>query len=93
MRTKLRDLFGNAVQEKYCYEIGYSLTLKRNNRKDPIIRDNGVDAAKIGINDIGWDIPHYTPCIEYQQIVLNQLLDKDPTILYYIEQRVLPNKC
>ena len=89
VRIKLKDLFGFADQEEITYGLGYSLTLKRNNNNDPIIRDNGVDAAKIDIKDIAWYIPHYVPSSENQQLVLNQILDKDPTELYYIERTVL----
>ena len=46
VRIKLTDIFGFADQEKITYGLGYTLTLKRNNNNDPIIRDNGVDAAK-----------------------------------------------
>ena len=88
VRIKLKDLFGFADQEKITYGLGYSLTLKRNNNNDPIIRDNGVDAAKINIKDISWHIPHYTPSMENQQLVMDQILDKDPTELYYIERVV-----
>ena len=88
VRIKLKDLFGFADQEKITYGLGYSLTLKRNNNNDPIIRDNGVDAAKINIKDISWHIPHYTPSMENRQLVMDQILDKDPTELYYIERVV-----
>ena len=88
VRIKLTDIFGFADQEKITYGLGYSLTLKRNNNNDPIIRDNGVDAAKINIKDISWYIPHYIPSMENQQLVMDQILDKDPTELYYIERVV-----
>ena len=88
VRIKLKDLFGFADQEKITYGLGYSLTLKRNNNNDPIIRDNGVDAAKINIKDISWYIPHYIPSMENQQLVMNQILDKNPTELYYMERIV-----
>ena len=68
--------------------MGYTLTLKRNNNNDPIIRDNGVDAAKIVIKDIGWYNPHYVPSLENQQLVVDQILDKDPTELFYTERVV-----
>ena len=54
VRIRLSDIFGFADQEKITYGLGYTLTLKRNNNNDPIIRDNGVDAAKINIKDISW---------------------------------------
>ena len=88
VRVKLTDIFGFADQEKITYGLGYTLTLKRNNNNDPIIRDNGVDAAKINIKDISWHIPHYVPSLENQQLVMDQILDKDPTELYYIERVV-----
>ena len=88
VRIKLTDIFGFADQEKITYGLGYSLTLKRNNNNDPIIRDNGVDAAKINIKDISWYILHYIPSMENQQLVMDQILDKDPTEIYYMEQIV-----
>ena len=88
VRIKLTDIFGFADQEKITYGLGYTLTLKRNNNNDPIIRDNGVDAAKINIKDISWHIPHYTPSMENQQLVMDQILDKDPTELFYTERVV-----
>ena len=88
VRIKLKDLFGFADQEKITYGLGYSLTLKRNNNNDPTIRDNAITAAKINIKDISWHIPHYTPSMENQQLVMDQILDKDPTELYHIERVV-----
>ena len=88
VRIKLTDIFGFADQEKITFGLGYSLTLIRNNNNDPIIRDNGVDAAKINIKDISWYIPHYVSSLENQQLVMDQILDKDPTELYYIERVV-----
>ena len=88
VRIKLRDLFGFADQEKITYGLGYSLTVKRNNNNDPFFRDNGVDAAKIDIKDISWYIPHYTPSMENQQLVMDQILDKDPTEIFYTERTV-----
>ena len=88
VRIKLTDIFGFADQEKITYGLGYTLTLKRNNNNDPIIRDNGVDAAKINIKDISWHIPHYVPSLENQQLVMDQILDKVPTEIYYMERIV-----
>ena len=81
VNIKLIDLFGFADQEKVTYGLGYNLTLKRNNNNDPNMRNNGVDAAKIVIKDIGWYIPHFTPSLENQQVMMDQLLNKDPTEL------------
>ena len=62
--------------------------LLRDDNNDPIIRTAGVDAAKIVIKVIGWYIPHYTPRLKNQQIMVDQLLNKDPTELYYMERIV-----
>ena len=84
----MRDLFGFADQEKITYGLGYTLTLKRNSSKDVIKRGAGVDAAKVDVKDISWYIPQYVPNLENQQIVFNQILNKDPTELYYTERTV-----
>ena len=86
VRIKLKDLFGFADQEKITYGLGYTLTLKRNTNNDAILRSVGVDAAKVVIKDIGWYIPHYVPSIENQQLVMDQILNKDPTELFYTER-------
>ena len=63
----------------------YNLTLKRDNNNDPIVRTAGVDVAKIDLKDIGWYIPHYTPSMENQHLVMKQILDKKPTDQAYHE--------
>ena len=68
--------------------MGYTFTLKRNNNNDAILRGNGVDAAKIDIKDISWYIPHYVPSLENQQLVMDRLLNEDPTELFYTERTV-----
>ena len=88
MRIKLKNLFGFADQDKITYGLGYTLTLKRNNNNDPINRTAAVDAAKVVVKDISWYIPHYVPTLENHQLVLNQILKKDPTELYYTERTV-----
>ena len=84
VNIKLIVLFGFTDHEKVTYGLGYTLTLKRKINNDPIIRDNGTDAAKTVIKDIGWYIPQYTPSLENQQIMMDQLLNKDPNELYFI---------
>ena len=88
VRIKLKDLFGFADQEKITYGLGYTLTLKRNNNNDAIFRTAAVDAAKVVVKHISWYIPHYVPSIENQHLVLNQIINKDPTELYYTERTV-----
>ena len=88
VRIKLKDLFGFADQEKISYGLGYTLTLKPNTNNDMILRGAGVDAAKVVVKDISWYIPHYVPSLENQQLVMDQILNKDPTELFYTERTV-----
>ena len=91
VKIKLRDLFGSAGQKK-TYGLCYTPTLKRNSSNDAIIRGNGVDAAKVVVKYISWYIPpHYVPNFENQQLVMDQLLNKDPTELYYTERTIFRN--
>ena len=64
VRIKLINLFGVADQGKITYGLGYTLTLKRNNNNDAIIRGAAVDAAKVVVRDISWYIHHYVPSLE-----------------------------
>ena len=64
--------------------MGKPLTLKRNDKNDSILRI----AGKIVIKDIDWYNPHFTPSLENQQLMTDQLLNKDPTELYYMERIV-----
>ena len=68
--------------------MDYTLTLKRNNNNDSVIRSAAVDAAKVVEKDISWYIPHYVSSIENQQLVLKQMINKDTTELYYTERTV-----
>ena len=88
MRIKLKDLLGFADQEKITYGLGDTLTIKRKNKNDVIIRGAAVDVAKADVKDISWYIPHYVPNLGNEQLVHNQILNKDPTELYYTEQNV-----
>ena len=81
-------MFGFADQEKISYGSGYTLKLKRNTNNDMILRGAGVDAAKVVVKDISWYIPHYVPNLENQQLVMDQILNKDSTELHYIERVV-----
>ena len=87
VRIKLTDIFGFADQEKITYGLGYQLILKRNTNDDAIFRAGG-DAAKIVIKNIDWNIAHYTPSIQNQTLVKEQILNKEPTELKFLERTV-----
>ena len=88
VRVKLKDLFGFADQEKKTYGLGFTLTLKRNTNNDVIIRGAAVNDATVDVKDISWYVPHYVPSLENQQLVLNRILNKDPTELFYTDRTV-----
>ena len=88
MNITLIDLFGFADQEKVTYGLDYTLTLERNKNNDPIVHTARVDAAKFVIKDIAWYIRHFTPSLENQQIMMDQLLNKDSTKVCYMERIV-----
>ena len=84
----MNDLFGFADQEKITYGLGYQLILKRNSNNDAIFRHNDAGEAKIVINQIDWNIMHYTPSIDNQSLVKEQILNKEPTELRFLERSV-----
>ena len=88
-RIILKDVFGFAeCQEKCSFGLGYKLTLRRN--KDQAVTDkaNGFADARFKSDQIGWWVPHYTPSLEQQIILMNQILKKVHTQLRYIERSV-----
>ena len=74
----LKDVFGYAeYQEKATNGFGYKLTLTGN--KDEAIVDKvaGTADARIEIDHTHWYIPHYTPSVQEQSILSNQILKKN----------------
>ena len=63
--------------------------MKWNGSNDVVFRTAAVNAANVVVKDISWYIPHYVPSLEIQQLVLNQILNKNPTELYYTERIVV----
>lgn len=88
LQIKLSDLFGFAeYQDKITLGLGYNLTLRRGDDANALLRLATMDACKILIKQIAWVIPHYTPSIENQTLVAQQLLNKEPTTLKYVERK------
>ena len=85
-RIRLIDIFGFADQDKITYGLGYNLTLKRNHKDNVIHRANAVANGKVVNKDIACYVEKYTPNLDNQQLVADQLLSKIPTELYYEER-------
>ena len=89
MRIYLKDIFGFAEhQEKATYGLGYKLTLTVNSDNAVLIKTNATALGKIKINSIEWYVPHYTASLKEQGILMNQITDKIPTELRYVERSV-----
>ena len=73
----LRDLFGFVdYQEKRTYELGYKFTLTRNTDNAVLNKGNAIDKDKVKINAIEWYVPHYTPSITQQNMLMNQIIKR-----------------
>ena len=89
LRIMLKDVFGSAEhQEEATYGLGFKLTLTRN--KDDAVIDKSVKiaVARIKIDHYHWYVPHYTPSIQQQSTLSDEILSKTPTELRYVERSV-----
>ena len=89
-RNMLKDVFGFAEHlEKTGHVLGYKLTLTRKKDEAALDKAAGIRDPRIKIDLIHWYVPHYTPSIQQQVFLSEQILSKTPTDLRYIEQSVL----
>ena len=89
VKIMLKDVFGFAEhQEKATYGLGYKLTLTRNKDDAVIDKANAIADARNRIDHIHWFVPHYTPSIQQQSTLSEQILSKTPTELRYVERFV-----
>ena len=89
VRIYLKDVFGFAeYQEKGTYGLGYKLTLTRNTDTAVLNKANAINLGKIKINALEWYVPHYTPSMQQQSILSDQILNKKPTQIQYPERSV-----
>ena len=74
VRIYLKDVFGFAeYQQKATYGLGYKLSLTRNTDNAVLNKANATNNGKIKINAIEWYVPNYTPCMQQQSILYNQI--------------------
>ena len=64
------------------------MTLTRNNDNAVLNKANATPDGKVKINAIEWYVPHYTPSMSQQTVLSNQIVNKIPTELQYIERSV-----
>ena len=86
VRIYLKDVFGFAEhQEKATYGLGYILTLTRNSDNAVLNKADATILGKVKINAIEWYAPHYTASLSQQAVLSNQIVNRIPTELQYIE--------
>ena len=89
VRIYLKDVFGFAEHQiKATYGLGYKLTLTRNSDNAVLNKADAINIGKVKINAIEWYVPHYTPSMSQQNILMNQIVKKLPTELQYVERSV-----
>ena len=89
IRIYLKDIFGFAEhQEKGTYGLGYKLTLTRNSDNAVLNKDNAVANGRVKINSLDWYVPHYSPNLEENNKLMNQIKKNTPTLLHYPERSV-----
>ena len=89
LKNLLKDDFGFAeCQAKTTFGLGYELTLTRVKDDAVIDKAAGIADGRVRIDHIHWYVPHYTPSIQQQSILSNQILKKMLTELRYVERSV-----
>ena len=89
VRIYLKDIFGYAeYPQKATYGLGYYLPLTRNNDNVVLNKGNAINIGKNKIIALEWYVPHYTPSIQQQSILSEQIINKTPTEINYPERSV-----
>ena len=72
-------------QDKVTFGLAYKLILTRSKDQTVIDKGRGFGDARNRNDHIHWYVPHYTPSIQQQGISSEQIINKTPTELRYIE--------
>ena len=75
-------------QTKTTYGLGYKLTLTRNSDNAILNKADATNLGKVKINAIERYVPHYTASMSQQAVLSNQIVNRIPTELQYIERSV-----
>ena len=95
VRIYLRDIFGFADYQNNCsYGLGYKLKLQRNSDNHVLSHRAGFNAenlalgGRVVIEGLSWTVPHYTPNLLNQKLMLGHIVSKAPTDLSFIRRSV-----
>ena len=94
VRNFLKDVFGLAAHHDSCtYGLGYKLTLQKNSYNHVLSHPAGANdaanfalAGRVIIDDIRLYVPHYTPNISNQKLMLGYNVSKIPTEFSHIKR-------
>ena len=90
-RIRSIDIFGFADQDKVKYGLGYTLTLKRFESNNVSFRAASVAQGRVYFKVISWYAENFTPSLDNQHFVADQMLTELPTELFF-EHSFLGNK-
>ena len=76
------------MAKKGTYGLGYNLTLIRNSDNAVLNKADAITIGEVKINGIERYVPHYTVSMSQQAILSNQIVNRTPTELQYIERSV-----
>ena len=89
VRLYLKDIFGFAdYQEKATYGLGHKLILTTNSDNAALNKGNATNNGKIEIKAMEWYVPHYSPSMQQQSTLSEQISNKTPTEIGYPERSV-----
>ena len=89
----LKDIFSFAQhQEKGTYCLGYKPTLTRNSDNAVLNRGNASNNAKVKIDSVDCCVPLYTQSLSQEKKLMDQIVQKMPKELRYIERSVFMKK-
>ena len=94
VRTYLKDIFSFAEHQDNCtYSLGYESTLQRNSNNRVLSHRPGAKnaenlalAGRIIIDDKSLYVPHYTPNISTQKLMLRHIISKAATDMSFIKR-------
>ena len=97
VRIYLKDVFGFADYHDNCtYGLGYKLTLQRNSDNHELSHPaqahdaaNLALAGRVIINDKSLYVPHYTPSVSNQKLMLGHIVSKKKQNCHILKDQLI----
>ena len=89
VRIMLKDKFGFAQhQDKATHGLGYNVIPTRKSDNGVLNKGNVINNAKTKVISIHWYVPHYTPSLAQQNVLMNQITKQMAKELQFSERSV-----